>query len=396
VRAILDELLQFQLLEIMQSDGEKYAIFYFSLLRDYLVAFRVYSWQQLPAHRLLEVFRDMSGSAVHIEALAFFYRYAAPEQKRVVDSSLYDRAKAYTELFDEVVRTHFPRFRDQFPPYTNGEIGFVGEFLLDRKEIELYGFRERKPGDEVVLLLPYPRYKDHSNLPYFYGVRGLHSYSTFCQDDVRDGVLNDEVLRELQRIIDNGLLDESCCPELAAETVAVEVARDRAIFSDKRNAHSAGPIFPLDVARVRYWLRYELLHYHFENERREEKLRSGEIEVERHGDHISYTWSPTLEEMDWTRSQVEAHVHQSEEEVRRLVKGSGHEDLKRLDARVSKACDILEHAGIKIIDGHPFSSAVDNWRKNGTSISANRERGMCFHRRDISIYLSDYPQDGKA
>jgi hypothetical protein len=378
VRAVLDELLQFQLFEITQRDGEKYVTFYFSVLRDYLVAFRVYSWQVLPADRLLEVFREMSGSAAHIEALAFFYRYATPEQKRVVDSSLYDRAKAYTELYYEVLRTDFPRFRDRFSPYTQGEIGFVGEFLLDRKKIELYGFRKRNPGDEAVLLLPYPRYRGHSNLPYFYGAVDLHSYSTFRGDNFRDGVLNDEVLRRLQRIIDNGLLDESCCPELAAETVAVEVARDRAIFSDKRHAHSAGPVFPLDVARVRYWLRYELLHYYFEEVRREEKLHSGEVEVERHGDHISYNWSPTLEDMDWTRSQVEAHVYESEEEVRQLVKRSGHEDLKRLDARVSRACDILEHAGIKTIEEHPFGSTVEYWSKMWHPYQLTIKNSCCF------------------
>ena len=191
-RAVLEELVEYQILEITADDGEEYLSFYFSLLRDYLVCFKTQRWQDLSENELLGTLQDLSDSTMHAELVAFFYRYAEEGKKRVIDLRLYERAKAYTDFYDQVLRQDFPSLRSRFSPYTDGSIGFVGEFLVGAREIGLYGFRDLKAGDEAVLLLPYTRHESGSNLAYFYGATDLHWYSSFRNGEIREAILKDD------------------------------------------------------------------------------------------------------------------------------------------------------------------------------------------------------------
>jgi hypothetical protein len=170
--AILPELVNFQIMERTGNERGVLVQFYFSLLRDYLVAFHVYPWQELEDSALREALKDSLQSGVRVEALAFFYRYSDPTKQRVLCGDLVDMAREYLHLYDRVLRENFPGLRASFSPFTAGEIGFVGEFIVNDRYMGFYGFREREANDVEVLLIPLARFdRKESNLLPLYGVQ---------------------------------------------------------------------------------------------------------------------------------------------------------------------------------------------------------------------------------
>ncbi|HEV3076140.1 MAG TPA: type I restriction enzyme HsdR N-terminal domain-containing protein [Thermoanaerobaculia bacterium] len=363
---LLVQLLRLRLLESSRTPAGEQVSFYFSPLRDYLVAFRVRRWQELPDADLASALGAVGDADVRLEALTFFYRHCTDRQRRLVDAPFFSHAREFTCFYDRVLRTDFPRLRKRFPPYTLGDIGFVGELDLRHRQVDDYGFRAREGNAEEVLFLPSARsdLSRRSNLAILYGARALHWSSNFSAPDVTSEVLRSEIGRPLRQLIDLGDLDESTCPELASEVVATLVAANRGIFSDTRHAASAGTLFPIHLADVRRWLRFELLRRHFDSLRQEENVRSGEIPVTRHENGgISYDWAPSLEDLTWIEQQIEAHLHDSEREVRQKVARSLDIGLKAIDRRLLAAIETLEAHGITSIANLPFEGATDLWNR---------------------------------
>ncbi|HVR09139.1 MAG TPA: hypothetical protein VMW75_13905, partial [Thermoanaerobaculia bacterium] len=308
---LLSRLEHQRLLELSQNSGGEEVAFYFSLLRDYLVAIRVHRWQERADEELLEALAAGGDAGVHMAAVAFFYRHAIEPQRRLLDAPCFANAVIFTHLYDQVLRTDFPRLRSRFPPFTAGELGFVGELDLRERRVYFYGFRPRSTSQEEVLFLPvaHMRFPDRSNLAELHGAVGLHHATDFRAPDIPAEVMQQEIARTLRRLIDRGDLDESNCPELAAEVVATLVASNRQIFSENRHAASAGPLFPIDLVAVRRWLRYELLREHFDEVRQSDKLRSGEIQTTSlPGGIIGYGWEPSWDDLEWIDGQTRAHL----------------------------------------------------------------------------------------
>ena len=61
--------------------------------------------------------------------------------KRALAGEAYDKAKLYVEHYQrDLLDTDFPALKERFPPYTKGEIGFVGMIDLSTRRIGTYGF----------------------------------------------------------------------------------------------------------------------------------------------------------------------------------------------------------------------------------------------------------------
>jgi hypothetical protein len=359
---LLSLLLNHRLLESFPSTRGEGVTFYFSLLRDYLVAFRVHHWQDRGEEQLAGELAAGGEADVQREAVAFFYRHAVERQRRLLDGPCFVNAVAFTRLYDEVLGTDFHRLRPRFPPFTAGDLGFVGELDLRERRVFFYGFRPRDASQEEVLFLPiaqmqFPRL---SNLAELHGAVGLHHATDFRAPNIPQEVMQREVGRTLRRLVDLGDLDESACPELAAEVVATLVASNRQIFSEHRHVASAGPLFPIDLGAVRRWLRYELLREHFDEVRQSHKLRSGEIQATSYpGGAIGYSWEPTVEDLAWIEAQARAHIGDSDSEVRQAVARSIESGLAWLDRRMLTAIETLEAYGITTVENHPFPRAAE-------------------------------------
>jgi DNA-binding transcriptional regulator YiaG len=362
VEQLLGRLQHLGILESVSTPGGEQIAFYFSLLRDYLIAFRVLRWHELTDDGLATALEAIGDAGVQIEALAFFYRHASTSQRRLLDAQCFEHATEFTRFYDQILRTEFPQLRNRFSPFTTGPLGFVGELILRESRVFLYGFRPRDPTEEEVLFVPAVRMSlpERSNLAELHGAIQLHHSTDFRAPQISFEVLHHEIARPLRQLVDRGDLDESTCPELAQETVAALVASNRQIFSDTRHAESAGPLFPINVAAVRQWLRYELLREHFHELREQQKLSDGTIQVSLLGNGaIGYSWEPTVDDLAWIDSQARSHLGEVDLDVRRRVERSIESGLASLDRRMSAALDTLEAHGVKAIEGHPFAGAAE-------------------------------------
>jgi hypothetical protein len=176
----------------------------------------------------------------------------------------------------------------------------------------------------------------------------------FERMDVGEQVFEYEIGRHFRDLVDKGLLDEGCAPELAAEVVACAVSRDRNVFSDKRAASAAGPLLPIDIASVKRWWKYELLNHHFLNlcfQRKFEEKGEGATGIS--------SEEFTVEDWEWIRQSTERSLVEPDEVVRSWARPERNNLYKNLDRQLVRAFATLESASISVIEGHPVLPLSD-------------------------------------
>jgi hypothetical protein len=357
----LEELIEFQILEWAAAGSS--LSFYFSLLRDYIIAFISERWQYANENEFANKLAALSACTVHEEALAFFYRYASQEKKRSMDSDARRRVERILKTYDSILSTHLLPLRSRFVPYTSGPIGYVGTFMPGTDRLGFCNFRELRGGDEEILLLPTlgGRLYD-SNLPAFYQAYGIIGVVAIGDSDAIEWTVNKAIGHQLREIVARGNLLESSDSKMVAEALAGIVSQSTCGYSGEphpsrvrqrppKYPRQKPDLFPLETQVVRRWLRYGLLYGHFREKRLSEKLASGEIPVTHHEDG-SYSYSEDLsyEDMKDLDRQIAEHLDLDEAEVRRLVKPVP----RKLDKRVTEALEALEASGIEILEDELF------------------------------------------
>lgn len=361
----LEELIEFQILEWAAAGSS--LSFYFSMLRDYIIAFISERWQFADENEFANKLAALSACTVHEEALAFFYRYASPEKKRSMDSDVRRRVEQILKTYDSVLSTHLLPLRSRFVPYTSGPIGYVGTFMPGTDRLGFCNFRELRGGDEEILLLPTlgGRLYD-SNLPAFYQAYGIIGVVAIGDSDAIEWTVNKAIGHQLREIVARGNLLESSDPKMVAEALAGIVSRSTCGYSGEphparvrqhppKYPRQKPDLFPLETQVVRRWLKYRLLYAYFREKRLAEKLASGEIPVEHHEDgSCSYSADLSYEDMKDLDCQIAEHLDLGEAEVRRLVRPVLESGLRKLDKRVTEALGALEVSGIKVLEDEVF------------------------------------------
>jgi hypothetical protein len=347
-QATLRELEQFGVLERSGSVRDESVRFYFSLLRDYIIAFQVCRWNDVDESSLRRALEDSAQGGVRLEAMTFFYRYCEPGKQKVLAGDLADLAREYLHFYREVLTSQFCRLRSSFSPFTDGDIGFVGELIMSDLYMGRFGFRKIRPGEPEVLIVPVPRY-ENTNLLHLYGVERARGIGRFEAINVRETILEYEVGRHLRQLVDDGFLDEAVAPELASEVIGCAVARERLIFSDTRSSQSTGPLFPVEIRSVRRWWRFELLAGYYWHQRAE--TRRSELGLTDRGVSSS---DFTAEDYEWIRDATERNLDQPDQVVRSWTQPERNNQLSKLDRQLSRAVATLEAAGIETVGEHPI------------------------------------------
>lgn len=364
---ILRELIEYQILERTTADSDTYISFYFSLLRDYIVAFHSEQWQNADEVAFIRSLEALGDSTIRQEALAFFYRFASRDKQHILDFSARQRAKTILETYTTVLSTDLQPIRNRFVPYTSGPIGYVGTFIPGTDCLGLCNFRELKVGNDEILLLPaLDRSLYDTNLPYLHQACGVVRVIGIGDSDLVAWTVNNAIGHQLREIVGRGRLRESNFPMLVAEALACTVSRSSAGYSGEphparirkrppKYPRQIPNLFPLETNVVRRWLRYRLLYDSFREERIEEKLANGEIPVEHFEDGTyGYDVELSLQDMEDLDHKIAAHIDLDESEVRRLADPVRNSRLLELDRRVTEALDDLEAAGIYVLEDEIF------------------------------------------
>lgn len=266
--------------DILQFRNGAYS-FYFQHLRNYLIAFEVYRWDQAkPA-----ILKSVERLGVRGQALAFFVRYASAEQMDGIAHPMWENAGGYLALFDAVIRRHFPALLHEIVPGEDPDLGFVAEYLVQENRLAGYGFRKRKPTEPAVMLIPVEKFFSRSNLLTMTGVDRLHHRSSsdgFTRLDIRKEVAEFEVIDRVSELIKAQSLSLHGSDKLADEALISAVNGDPDLFSNlmvnKRQIR-----LPISSEEVREAILREKLRQHFEHELTEQKLKSGEIKTHNMG-----------------------------------------------------------------------------------------------------------------
>lgn len=355
---VLDELIEYQMLEATSAVPRTHISFYFSLLRDYVIVFHSERWHEMGDEQFEHMLEDLTERTIHQEALAFFYRYASGEKRRLMDAAEMSRAAAVLENYNMVVATDFPEIKNRFVPYAHGPIGYVGTFSPRSGELGFCNFKVLSDDDERIVLLPVSlRRLYDSNLAILHGGQGIIGAPALSRgEDVRSWVLYTAIGHQLREIMKDGLLNETQEPLLAAEAVMATVCamslayggEPHPLYRKRSSSYlRASDLFPLSLGDVRGWLNYRLLYSHFTRERLDEKLASGEIPVEQHEDgSVSYSGDLEYQDMRLVEQRIEEALTLSDSEIRTLVWPIQDSRLRMLDQRVGAALNTLDSAGI--------------------------------------------------
>jgi len=382
---LLHDLFYYNILSRSFSDDEEYIEFYFSKLRDYLVAFKILNWHKLSAEEFACTATALSQEGVHQEILSFYYRYAPVAQKRVLDGPSRDSLEGYVTFYAEVVNRHFNALKASFPPYVTGEIGIAAEFDTRKRELHWHGFRPLAAGEEKVMLLPTID-SERSNLLDLHGAEYPHRVvEPAIGSGMKHRVLREEIGRELENIVRKGLLDESGTPQLLQDSVLTIVHGCPQIFSPSRRHSAPPPNLPIDLDGLLWSVRYEKLYRHFMNERFDAKRREGLVEEHWEGSTVSYDATPSHEDVQWVDQRVRETMRQGIEP--RIY---GTSELDEIERRLQNAVTALKQQGISSITKHlfPLQSALQeaSWRRFPISI----EDAWSHVQRLFDLFYENY------
>jgi len=245
--------------------------FCFQHLRDYLIAFRVRRWGQMPPDQFARECPD----GVAQEAFSFYLRYASSEQMRALVGLAYDNAELYVHLYNELLTKFFPRLREEFEPREQGQVGFIAEYIASRRCMGGYGFRVRQAGDPAVSLVPVEEFFSKSGLLAIYGASTLHYCSSAMGlnmlRDVKREVVENEILSQLEKVVKEKRLSMRTTSTVPREAMVAVVETMPAYFEKFHGSNDRSLSYPIESTDVRACLDHRKLVMHFEYEVRAER-----------------------------------------------------------------------------------------------------------------------------
>ncbi len=350
---LLPELFQYNILEKRNIGGQQNIRFYFSKLRDYIVSFHVKRWDQKSKAEFQRDYECIEISGVHYDVINFYYPFATLDQKKAIDGPIRENAEKYLNLYRQVLNTHFSFFKNNFSPYTSGEIGFLGEYYLSKQMIGFYGFRKlMEAEDEEIKFIPADKLSSQrSNLSYIYGAHKIHltgSTNGFRSLDVEKAVLLNEIEGQLTEIIEEGRLNEEDSYYLLTEKVFSIAFNYQASYHGISNNKEPKEYLPIALDRIEktakliYGLKY------FKDEMVTKKIEKGEIEEKWDGKYKTINYSETdfsNKDLNWINENA---LKYSENKIN-IEKPVRYMNLESVNKCLFRAINELKQLGCKAI-----------------------------------------------
>jgi hypothetical protein len=262
-----EQLFSLSILERTYHEQTIYIGFYFKKLRDYLIAFRALKWHKKSTQDFRQLCIQLDRHGVHLDILNLYYSLTSSEaHKRVLDDQLYANASAFLSLYEDILNTYFPAFKQSFPPNTSGPIGFVGYVDFSHNAISMYGFRPLKNAEAKILLMPtapIPGAWMKENKGYIAGSLRMHrtdSSRGFQNIDIVDEIFSYNVRPSLKEILQQGKLDESQNKELLIEHVLATCVTYCQDYFEKCRQIASHSYLPFRLGDLREYVLYKIAH----------------------------------------------------------------------------------------------------------------------------------------
>lgn len=390
---LMESLFECNILEKSKLISESQIGFYFQKLRDYVIAFKVKKWDALPTKDFQEEWTKIHLINVQLDATSFFYQFADIEKKKVIDEPVRSNAEAYLDFYSNVLHEHFFNFKNRFSPNTQGKIAFIGEFDIKNRRIGFHGFRAIKnDNEEKVKLVPIQGawLGKETNLMYLMGAGNMHyrgSLEAFSNFDIKKEVLEIEIYEQLQKIVDNGLLNETNNYYLSLEkALGIIVSRQSKVHGIQIMG-KLSRYLPITIDKVEYGLRYERAGKYFQDKLIEDRKEKGIIKPIWSGSTVSCSYSFTTEDREFIHQQA----HEAALNKKELKSNVRYIDLEEIEfvlnealSTIKKKKNIIDEIIVPDHDDAPTGNTglICDFYKKETLIS--------FVRRIYILFLEEY------
>ncbi len=169
---LLEQYLRWNILNKREINGEGIIEFYFSKLRDYLIAYKVARFDTFSREQF-ESFLGTNPTDVKLESFYFYYSLTDSSQKRLIDDKIYNKVKYYIEEREKIINQLFNECRSIFNPFTKGKVGIYLDVDLISNKIISYGYRPIENDTDKILLNPSIKGSDMRNIFIDYSVTQL-------------------------------------------------------------------------------------------------------------------------------------------------------------------------------------------------------------------------------
>lgn len=310
---INERLFELNILEKQEQNGISRIGFYFKKFRDYIIAFKVLRLHLLTVEELKAKALEFSLGVLEVkrDVRNLYYVLCREEHKRIFDQPTYDDAIEYVSLYEKIINNKFSLIKEKFPPFTKNSIGLFGYIDLLGRSIIAFGYRAIKKDDPKVVFFPIDTNffsLGDQNLPVIYGTDVLHfraSLKGFDRSEFEKDIFENEIIKQLEKIIKNGLLNEDNCIHLIAEKI---VAQYFQYYGDLlNNRKSLCSNFPLKLIEIRRSILFRRAHRILFDLSVQEKIDSGEIKTYSDGKYLTYR--PSLNQNE------EAAIHKKAWEI---------------------------------------------------------------------------------
>jgi hypothetical protein len=291
---LMPALFDYNVLDRSQAGPSETISFYFSIFRDYIVAYHVLKLQELPVPEYQGVVDRYSHNQIFQQALKLFYPMAERDKQDVIDHQLRQNAHKYLRQYRDMIDSLFPNLKKAFPPYTDKDIGFISEISVQDRRLTMYGFRALSKDDmEEVKFVPADRARAGlSNLPHLHGAGELHSIGSTNgfkgEMDILQEVLVHEIEPRLWDIVKSGRLDESRNFYLLLERLIATLAKYQAKHHRITHPDMIAGRLPISFSDIEWARRYQRAARVYRDELIAEKRRTGEIKEMWHGSMVSF------------------------------------------------------------------------------------------------------------
>jgi hypothetical protein len=198
-----------------------------------------------------------------------------------VDGRLFENASQYLRLYINLLDSHFPALKMRFEPHSKKRIGFIADFVVNKRSLGMYGFREIGEDDPEIIFIPVDKFLSRSNLSHLYGADRMHyagSARGFAEIDVKSEVKENEIKRQLKKLIDDQQLNEDGAVELLQETLtSILFANARTFLNTSSSPERLRLNYPLVYKSIREIFLRAKFHNYFKNELIEQKIGQGKI-----------------------------------------------------------------------------------------------------------------------
>ena len=357
--SLLPELFSQNILEITGNEYSKAITFYFSKLRDYIVSHHVLKLHSMAVDDYGASVDMYKENRVFLDALKFFYPLADLDKKMVIDRELRINAEEYLNLYVHILQNQFPLLKSKFRPFTEADIGFLGQLSIGERILTMYGFRALTSADsERIKFIPVDRkeYRRVSNVAYLHGATQLHMTSSsngFRQFDIKNEVLTNEIVVQLRDIVKLGQLNESDAPYLLMEKVIAIIAKYQAKHHGINDVRKISKHLPIDFEAIEYALNYQRADRVYHNKLIEKKRKEGIIKEVWNGSTVSYSYSLSKNDIQWIHEQAQ----EAAKNKTYLKSEISYVEFDKVDGALKEALSRLRSLGLQAIT----ESIVPDW-----------------------------------